>query len=51
MTAPVGVAWMSWSDGAVAPTMTTLSLNALGGTFPSWTRPYEYDVTVPGLPA
>ena len=35
MTAPVGVAWMSWSDGAVAPMTTTLSLNMLGGTTPS----------------
>ncbi len=38
MTAPVGVAWMSCSDGAVAPITTTLSLKTLGGTFPSWTR-------------
>ena len=51
MTAPVGVAWMSWSDGAVAPTTTTLSLNTFDGTLPSCTREYEYDVTVPGEPA
>ncbi len=34
MTAPVGVAWMSCSDGAVAPMTTTLSLKTLGGTLP-----------------
>ena len=41
MTAPVGVAWMSWSDGAVAPITTTLSLKTLGGTTPFSTREYE----------
>ena len=51
ITAPVGVAWMSWSDGAVAPMTTTLSLNTLGGTVPFRTREYEYAVTVPGEPA
>ena len=48
MTEPVGVAWMSWSEGAVAPMTTTLSLNTRGGTFPSSTREYEYELTVPG---
>ena len=38
MTGPVGVAWMSWSEGAVAPITTILSLKTFGGTFPSWTR-------------
>ena len=51
MTEPRGVAWMSWSDGAVAPMTTTLSLNTLGGTWPFSTREYEYALTVPGRPA
>ena len=41
MTAPVGVAWMSWSEGAVAPMTTILPRKTLGGTSPSSTREYE----------
>ena len=41
ISAPRGVAWMSWREGAVAPTTTTLSLNADRGTWPFSTREYE----------
>ena len=43
-------AWTSCSDVAVGPITTSLLRNADGGTFPSITREYEYEVIVPGRP-
>ena len=47
MPAPVAVAWMSWSDGAVGPITTILPLKKSLGILPAYTSPNDTFWNVP----